>query len=74
MSSKYCHHLVEDIFKKYDSDQSNSVTSQQLTNEWSSKHKRANLKYFNSKYSEIVETITTIEHPTGFIDKRQLFK
>lgn len=39
-----------------------------------SKHKPASIQYFNEKYIMIVEEILEKEHPTGYVDKMQLFE
>lgn len=73
MAKNYCQRFTEDIFKKYDPEKKGLIKSRFLKNEFSGKHLPASIKHFSSKYIDIVNSIAAREHPTGFIDKMQLF-
>jgi hypothetical protein len=73
MAKNYCHRFVQDVMKKYDSENTGILLVSKLQNECS-KHKPACIQHFNEKYVEIVQEILGKEHRTGFVDKMQLFE
>lgn len=56
MAKNYCHRFVQDVMKKYDTENTGVLLVSKLQNECS-KHKPACIEHFNEKYIEIVQEI-----------------
>lgn len=56
MAKNYCHRFVQDVMKKYDTENIGVLLVSKLQNECS-KHKPACIKHFNEKYIEIMQEI-----------------